>query len=170
MLGTLWIRDGIPLLDCGQVAVSAGWLLWFEPSRLAEAWPAVCSFEPAAQYRWAVRPVRASGQEIAANVLVGRKLGAGIPAESVGDWSARNDPVFTEGLGEVRRLIAEAAPGGVASQPDTAEHWYLFFRLQTACCSGAWLSATPRSGSGLQSNRRSAHACSTTRRSGPPYL
>lgn len=132
MRGTLWVRDGLPLLDSKADGSIAGWLLWFEPARLAEAWSAVCSFEPAAQYRWEVLPARSAEHETSANVLAGRKLGAGVAAEPVGDWSARNDPVFTEGMAEVRRLISEAAPGGVASQPDTAEFWQLFFRLQAA--------------------------------------
>lgn len=132
MRGTLWIRDGIPLLDLAANDRVSGWLLWFEGTRLDEAWSAVCSFEPAAQYGWDIQPARSSGEEVAANVLVGRKLGAGTAAEPISEWSARKDPVFTEGLAEVRRLISEAAPGGVASQPDTAEFWQLFFRLQAA--------------------------------------
>jgi hypothetical protein len=136
--GTLWTRDGIPLLDLEANDSVPGWLLWFEDTRLDEAWSAVCSPAPAAQYRWDVRTARSVGQEIAANVLVGRKLRAGTAAEPVSMWSARKDPVFTEGLAEVRRLIAEAASSGVPSQPDTEEFWQLFFRLgscrSAACC------------------------------------
>lgn len=132
MRGTLWLRDGIPLLDREGDGSVGGWLLWFEPARLDEAWSAVSSFEPVAQYGWDVLAAVSAEQEIWANVLVGRKTGRGTAAEPVREWSAKNDPVFTEGLTEVRRLIAEAAPDGVASQPDTEEFWRLFFGLQAA--------------------------------------
>jgi hypothetical protein len=71
-------------------------------------------------------------QEVAASVLEGRKVRVGTAAEEVQEWSARHDPAFTEGLGEVRRLVRETAPDGVAPQPDTPEFWQLFFRLQAA--------------------------------------
>lgn len=130
--GALRLRDGIPLLDPGASGIVAGWLLHFDPARLGDAWPVVCSFEPSAQYRWQVAGARSAEQVIAANVLVGRKLGNGTAAETVQDWSAQYDPVFKEGLAEVQRLVREAAPDGVAAQPDTPELWQLFFRLQAA--------------------------------------
>jgi hypothetical protein len=84
MHGVLQLRDGIPLLDPGANGTVVGWLLWFEASRLDAAWSAVCSFEPAAQYRWDVLPALSGEQEVCANVLVGRKRlfeveGAGHP-------------------------------------------------------------------------------------------
>jgi hypothetical protein len=51
----------------------------------------------------------------------------------VQEWSAAQDPAFTEGLAEVERLTGEAAPhGSVPPQPDTPELWSSFFRLQAA--------------------------------------
>jgi hypothetical protein len=132
MRGALRIRDGLPLLDIEAHGSVDGWLLWFETSRLAEAWSVICSFEPAAQYRWDVGSARVSGEEITANVLAGRKLRAATASEPVSVWSARSDPVFTEGMAEVRRLVSETASSGVGSQPDTEEFWRLFFRLQAA--------------------------------------
>lgn len=96
------------------------------------AWSVVCSFEPPAQYKWSVTQAHSGEQEITANVLVGKKLHTGTAPETVQLWSARHDPVFHEGLAEVRRLVAEAAPDGVGSQPDTPELWQMFFRLQSA--------------------------------------
>lgn len=130
--GTLRLRDGIPLLDPDTSGRVTGWLLWFDPARISMAWSVVCSFEPPAQYKWSVTQAHSGEQEITANVLVGKKLHTGTAPETVQLWSARHDPVFHEGLAEVRRLVAEAAPDGVGSQPDTPELWQMFFRLQSA--------------------------------------
>jgi hypothetical protein len=131
--GTLWLRDGIPLLDPDTDGQVGGWLLWFDPARLGEAWEAVCSFEPAKQYRWAVVQAHWGAERTDANVLVGRRIRAGSAGENVQQWSAARDPVFAEGLDEVERLAEEAAPdGSVRPQPDTPELWSSFFRLQAA--------------------------------------
>ena len=131
--GTLWLRDGIPLFDPDTYGQVGGWLLRFDPPRLGEAWEAVCSFEPAKQYKWAVVHAHSGAKVIDANVLVGRRIRTGSAGENVQQWSAARDPVFAEGLDEVERLAEEAAPnGGVRPQPDTPELWSSFFRLQAA--------------------------------------
>lgn len=117
--GALWLRDGIPLFDPDQDGRVDGWLLCFDPARLDDAWSVVCSFEPATQYKWEIAATRSDGEEIAANVLEGRPVRVGSAGESVQQWSAWRDPVFTEGLDEVLRLVQEAAPGSVDPQPDT---------------------------------------------------
>jgi hypothetical protein len=129
--GTLWMRDGIPLFDPSESGSVVGTLLWFDPDRLGEAWSAVTSFEPATQYKWSVVEASA-GQGTAANVLEGRRVRDGTAGENVHEWSAARDPVFREGLDEVRLLVREAAPNGVAPQPDTQDLWHSFFRLQAA--------------------------------------
>jgi len=131
--GTLWLRDGIPLLDRDADGQVAGWLLRFDPSRLGEAWEAVCSFEPAKQYKWAVAQAQSGTGTTDANALAGRQVRAGSATETVQEWSAAQDPVFTEGLAEVERLTGEAVPdGSVPAQPYTPELWSSFFRLQAA--------------------------------------
>jgi hypothetical protein len=131
--GTLWLRDGIPLFDHDADGQVAGWLLWFDPARLGKAWEAICSFEPAKQYRWAVVQAYSGGKKTDANVLVGRQVRTGSARENVQQWSAARDLVFTEGLDEVERLASEAAPdGSVHAQPDTPELRGSFFRLQAA--------------------------------------
>jgi hypothetical protein len=129
--GTLWLRDGIPLFDKTGDGRVAGWLLWFDPAARDQAWSAVCYFEPAEQYRWEEAKTQSGeGQTHKANVLAGRKVRAGSAGENTQEWTARQDPVFTEGLAEVRRLVQETALDGVSSQPDTPELWSSFFRLQ----------------------------------------
>lgn len=131
--GRLWLRDGIPLLDLDADGQVAGWLLWFEPARLGEAWEAVRSFEPARQYRWAEVQAQSRTRTVDVNALVGRQVRAGSATETVQEWSAAQDPAFTEGLAEVKRLTGEAVPNGsVPAQLDTPELWSSFFRLQAA--------------------------------------
>ncbi len=130
--GTLWLRDGIPLFDSDADRPVDGWLLWFDPAGLDAAWSKVSDFEPATQYRWSVVVAHSGEAEIAANVLEGLAVHDGTAGETKQEWSAGLDPVFAEGLGEVRRLVHEAAPHGVYSGPDTPELWQSFFRLQAA--------------------------------------
>ena len=84
----------------------------------ADAWDTVTTFEPASQYGWMEVRAEVAGTQVPANVLCGKKLGKGTSSEPVKRWSASNDPVFTEGLAEVRRLVLEAAPLGVDPRPD----------------------------------------------------
>jgi hypothetical protein len=131
--GTLWLRDGIPLLDLDADRQVAGWLLWFEPAKLGEAWEAVCSFEPATQYRWAKVQAQSGTRTADANALAGRQVRRGSATDTVQEWSAAQDPAFTEGLAEVKRLTGDAVPhGSIPAQPDTPELWSSFFRLQAA--------------------------------------
>jgi hypothetical protein len=130
--GTLRLRDGIPLFDPAADGQVTGWLLWFDQARLGEAWSAVSSFEPATQYEWLAVEARSGEEVIRANVLEGLLVDVGTAEESVQEWSSGRDPVFTEGLDEVRRLVREAAPGSVGTQPDTRQLWRTFFRLQAA--------------------------------------
>src|SRR5665811_1254172 len=89
--GTLWLRDGIPLFDPDTDGQVGGWLLWFDPARLGEAWAAVCGFEPAKQYRWAVVQAHSGAERTDVNVLVGRRIRAGSAGENVQEWSAARD-------------------------------------------------------------------------------
>ena len=131
--GTLRLRDGIPLLDPDYDGQVEGWLLQFDPARQAEAWQAVCAFEPPSQYTWAVAEAISAAGTTPANVLTGRKLGSGTTPGTVQRWSASQDPVLAEGLDEAEQLAREAVPdGSVPSQPDTPELWRSFFRLQAA--------------------------------------
>jgi hypothetical protein len=121
----------MPLFDPGGDGRVAGWLLWFAPGSLDQAWSVVCSFEPATQYKWQITQAH-SDVQLSANALAGRRVREGEAEETVQEWSAGLDPVFTEGMAEVRRLVEEAAPDGICPQPDTPELWSRFFRLQAA--------------------------------------
>lgn len=89
---TLWLRDGIPLFDHDQDGRVGGWLFWFDPARLDDAWSAVCSFEPATQYKWGIAETRSGEEEIAANVLEGRRVRIGSAGENGYAHYAGGDP------------------------------------------------------------------------------
>jgi hypothetical protein len=130
--GVIRLRDGLPLLDPSDAGRVHGSLLSFSEGEADEAWRIVGDFEPDNQYSWrTTEAVTADGRSIPANVLVGDQLQRDrVFGDSVPRWSASQDPVFAEGLAEVRRLVLEAAPQGVQPQPDGPKFWPQFFRLQ----------------------------------------
>lgn len=130
--GKLWLRDGIPLLERSGEERVDGHLLRFDTAVLDKAWAVVSAFEPPAQYKWTVVDTQVGNQQIGANTLEGRRVREASAAETTQAWSAAHDPVFSEGLDAVRHLVLETVPGGVTNQPDTAELWEEFFRLQAA--------------------------------------
>jgi hypothetical protein len=91
--GTLWLRDGIPLFDPEGDGEVDGRLLWFDATRIEEAWSIVTSFEPATQYRWSVVEAHAQREREPANVLEGRQLQDGTSGENFEEWSAGRDPI-----------------------------------------------------------------------------
>ncbi|MEU7976261.1 hypothetical protein AB0B48_29925 [Micromonospora sp. NPDC049089] len=131
--GVIRMRDGLPLLDPSATGRVHGSLLFFPADNLDEAWQIVASFEPGTQYRWkTTKAITEDGRSIDANVLAGRKLQSGVSGDPVHDWSVSHDPVLSEGLAEVRRLVLEAAPNGVPAQPDAPDLWRQHFRLQAS--------------------------------------
>jgi hypothetical protein len=130
--GILLLRDGIPLFDPTGCSKVNGFLLWFKPGLREPAWDAISAFEPSAQYTWTEVDAPLSGDEIRANTLKGRKPKVGTAMETVETWSASADPVFDEGLEQVRRLVLEVAPDGINPRPDDPDFWQIFFRLQSA--------------------------------------
>lgn len=130
--GCLRLRDGLPLLDASVTGQVLGHLLRFDPPTRRQSWEVVAGFEPGSQYQYDTVAVDLDGEQVQANALVGRQLGRGTAPEMTDRWSAAFDPVFVEGLAEVLTMTIEAAPEGVAVQPDQPELWHQFFRLQAA--------------------------------------
>ncbi|MBQ0994893.1 hypothetical protein KBX08_33105 [Micromonospora sp. H61] len=131
--GVIRMRDGLPLLDPSATGRVQGSLLFFPAGKLEEAWQIVASFEPVTQYRWKTTiAMTQDGRSINANVLAGAELQSGVSGDPVPEWSVGHDPVFGEGLAEVRRLVMEVAPHVVPAQPDSPQFWRQFFRLQAS--------------------------------------
>jgi hypothetical protein len=107
--GTLWIRDGIPLLELGGSDKISGTLVFFLPTDAALAYQRICEIEPDAQYRWGEIDVTyhvGHGDTSArANALIGRKPKRGSVLFEGNAWDGRNDPLFKEGLAVVEDIL-----------------------------------------------------------------
>ncbi|MFJ5669992.1 hypothetical protein ACIQAR_30280 [Micromonospora chalcea] len=131
--GVIRLRDGLPLLDPSTPGHVCGSLIFFDESAADRAWQVVAKFEPSEQYEWNIASAfTEDGQEVPANILIGKELRRGTSGDPVARWSSAQDPVLHEGLIEVRQLVLEAAPTGVQAQPDSAGFWHQFFRLQAS--------------------------------------
>jgi hypothetical protein len=128
--GTLWIRDGLPLLEPSSDAQVDGHLLRFEPSKAAQAYAVICEFEPEHQYRW--QTLSLLEPSMPANALVGRKPRHGSVHSEVDNWSSDQDPVFLYGVLEVKAVADKEGLKEFESAPPDSFDWPRFFRLQMA--------------------------------------
>ncbi len=129
--GTLWLRDGLPLLDVGRPRYPVpGYLLRFRPDEAYSAYRAIAGLEPANMYEWGVTPVHVDQGEVRANVLIGVAPAEGGSEELryAQEWSSAGDPLFNEALDEIRKISLVSQEG--QSAPD--ELVRLFFHKQMA--------------------------------------
>jgi hypothetical protein len=100
--GTLWIRDGIPLLELGDSDKTSGALISFLPTDVALAYQRICEIEPDHQYRWEeIEVTYHTGHcdtSATANALIGKKPKLGSVLFEGNAWDGRSDPLFNEGL------------------------------------------------------------------------
>jgi hypothetical protein len=122
--GTLYVRDGLPLLYLNHGGKAEGTLLTWKSERESEAYGRVCDFEPREHYSWTTVTLTSGAQ---ANTLIGRypQYGNPQPLDS-STWRLTDDPAFGEGLQTVRDAIQELQ----GEQSLTA--WQKFFRSQMA--------------------------------------
>lgn len=126
--GTLWLRDGIPLLEPGASETVGGSLIFFRAEESEVAYGRISEIEPDDQYRWDTVdvPIRVGHREDfqKANALIGRKPQKGSVASEGLDWDGRDDPLFNEGLDVIQETLdANSAFNGDLKQ---------LFRLQMA--------------------------------------
>jgi hypothetical protein len=122
--GELFVRDGLPLLKLSGGCTVPGHLLNFgNLSRLA--YKLISEFEPRNHYSW--KTALLSSPSVEANLLEGINLDrAGADATEFGTWCTKDDPVFTEGLAEVKRVFRDVELDAGATP------WTRLFRLQMA--------------------------------------
>ena len=126
--GKLWIRDGLPLLEILAGGRVGGYLLRFDEARARGAYDQIAKFEPKEHYKWEV--VQVLQQEECANVLVGKRPKVGAEESEFGRWTSEDDPVFTEGIAEVRAVLEKH--GHAFGSRITGAEWRRLFRLQMA--------------------------------------
>jgi gamma-glutamylcyclotransferase (GGCT)/AIG2-like uncharacterized protein YtfP len=126
--GTLWERDGMPLLRLGGGYEITGNVLAFSSTA---AYDVVEKFEPATHYQWA-SATSARGIEVNALVALDR-LDPERGGENVlhGRWTSARDPLFRHGLPAVASTLR--ADGLERFQePHRPETWARYYRLQSA--------------------------------------
>ena len=128
--GSLWLRDGLPLLEPNASGTVAGYLLTFKPGREIEAYQLIDATEPPQHYRWVTITLSEPLQQ--ANALLGRSPAkASVPLEEL-EWSGRSDPVFTYAIQTVLQMTEELATEPFISAPPDSFDWPRLFRLQMA--------------------------------------
>ncbi|MBZ5536975.1 MAG: hypothetical protein LAO31_13565 [Acidobacteriia bacterium] len=129
--GSIFIRDGLPLLRVGGSEQVIGELLYFRQRYRDEAYGVISRFEPREHYLWG--KVFVEGKTVLANCLVGRQMTEGNPSQfEANEWGYKNDPVFTEGLKVVADISKEYASTEFQNDPAHTFDWERLFLLQAA--------------------------------------
>ncbi|HSH80018.1 MAG TPA: hypothetical protein VLA19_15950 [Herpetosiphonaceae bacterium] len=128
--GSLWIRDGLPLLDPRPGDEVSGFVLQFYSDKSYEAYQIIAEVEPDKQYRW--NQISPNGFPGLVNVLVGRRPEKGSIHHEESEWFGRYDPVFVNALPLVREVEQAYGRQPFRSAPPDAFEWERLFRLQMA--------------------------------------
>ena len=131
LTGSLFISDGLPLLELSsglQGGTVRGIVLHFRSGSNAEAYRAICGFEPDKHYEWSLVQT-ADGS---ANVLVGKTPQVGSEPWEEHQWSSWRDPVFDYALPVINAVLNDIGRSEFTSAPPHRFEWDRFFRLQMA--------------------------------------
>lgn len=128
--GSLWTRDGLPLLLNDGIGTVSGYLLRFRKECSEDAYQAISDYEPRQYYKWRRKTLR--NPILPANLLVLTDSNfAQIEVES-GTWSFTRDPLFTEAMKLVLEISRRSGRKQFASAPPEKFDWRRMFRLQMA--------------------------------------
>ena len=101
IVGSLRLRDGLPIIDLRGSGSVRGALLKFRSDRSQEAYDRISAMEPDRHYLWS--EIQADGNS--ANVLIGRSPQKGsVPCEEP-EWDGWTDPLFTAALDVVGETL-----------------------------------------------------------------
>ena len=128
--GTLYVRDGLPLLK-PEGGLVRGSLLTFKAEAALPAYETVAGFEPRAQYQWK-RMSLLSPTGRTANVLVGKKPEVASVYHESWEWTGAEDPILNEGVELVRQIANEYGETEFDVTPHEYFDWERLFRLQMA--------------------------------------
>lgn len=104
---SLYIRDGLPLLQLVQGAITYGYIIHFKKSESRLAYEKISDFEPSNHYKWAEHSF--DRPKLRVNVLVGKKPEKGSIHFDGQEWKAEQDPVFNDALEVIGSVIKESA-------------------------------------------------------------
>lgn len=123
--GSLYVRDGLPLLFPNDREALLGFLLQWKPGQARSGYEVVCQFEPRKHYQWS-EVVLKSGTK--ANTLTARYPDKGNPQPLYQyAWCITSDPAFGPGLSAVRDVCAQ-----LPLTDRSEDNWPGFFRAQMA--------------------------------------
>jgi hypothetical protein len=126
-LGSLKVRDGLPLyVESGGRRIP-GFIIVFRDSDRLAAYETICRFEPKAVCSW--KATTLASPPVRANLLVGPERPT-VFLEVVRPSSV--DPVFNHGLAPVETTAAQLGQEPSLSAPPDRFDWPRFFRLQMA--------------------------------------
>src|SRR3972149_8663054 len=69
--GSLWVRDGLPLLKIDKGGRVFGYLMYFNDDKVREAYTCISLFEPKQHYYW--KEIELYEPKVIANTLVGHR-------------------------------------------------------------------------------------------------
>jgi len=126
--GSLWVRDGLPLLKIDKGGRVFGYLMYFNDDKVREAYTCISMFEPKQHYYW--KEIELYESKVIANTLVGRCPEKASIHIEVEQWNGRDDPVFTKGLSVVDEMLRNYAQEQFISSPPDSFDWSRLFCLQ----------------------------------------
>jgi hypothetical protein len=94
IMGSLLLRDGLPIVDSEGHGEVPGASLHFKPHAAHEAYERIAKLEPDHHYRWAVADI--GGRK--ANYLAGKSPSKGSVYPDFEPWSGKEDPFFNSAL------------------------------------------------------------------------
>lgn len=125
--GSIYVRDGLPLLKIGGSKILTGYLIKFRENSSNEAYGKISKFEPEKHYRWEKYTLNDGSY---ANILIGRSPEkASIHFERT-EWNSSNDPVFKECLKVIRDIVEISAEIEFKSSHPDYFDWERLFKLQ----------------------------------------
>jgi gamma-glutamylcyclotransferase (GGCT)/AIG2-like uncharacterized protein YtfP len=128
--GSLWARDGLPLLKIDTSGCVRGYVMSFHDDDANRAYCIISRFEPRQHYCW--EKIELQQPKKVANALVGRRPERASVQIEEGEWTAWQDPVLTVGLDIVRQAAEKHARQEFTSAPPDSFEWPRLFHLQMA--------------------------------------
>jgi len=126
--GILKERDGIPLYIFSRYSKIKGYLIEFEDGKENEAYKNINEVEPSIIYEWSEQ--RFGKDRV--NLLKGKKDNKGVfDLEGIEEWDGRDDPLFKQGLQEIKYIIEKNKNEYIKANPDERDY-KPFFQLQMA--------------------------------------
>jgi len=131
---SLWIRDGLPLIEQNTDGAVYGCCLKFREKECKDAYAAISKFISIGEtspYEWDVIDLKNEESEdpIEMNVLIGHELGKGSIKTGLPEWSAKEDPMFTKAMEKIKGKIKDFAEIRFDGPP---LEWDRFFELEMA--------------------------------------